>query len=246
MNPSAFISYSWDDDSHKAWVKEFAAELRASGIESILDQWHTVPGDQLPEFMENAIKNNDFVLIVCTPNYKKKSDSRSGGVGYEGDIITGEVFVSRNHKKFIPILARGSWEESSPTWMKGKYYIDLSDGNIKSSNFKELVSTLHGKNESPPPISPVNNSATSISLVSSSDKYVDKVMKDILDLFKSTKADVGHVLNDRVFLHQYIFKYNPKEKAAIDGAIAELEKQHLIEIKNKNVFLTQTGVDYIY
>lgn len=75
MNPTAFVSYSWDDPDHKKWVKLLATKLRENGIESILDQWHTVPGDQLPQFMETAIRENDFVLIVCTPTYKIKSDS---------------------------------------------------------------------------------------------------------------------------------------------------------------------------
>ena len=50
--PSAFISYSWDDDEHKSWVRAFAERLRADGVEAILDQWAAVPGDQLPQFME--------------------------------------------------------------------------------------------------------------------------------------------------------------------------------------------------
>jgi len=152
MNPTAFISYSWDDPDHKKWVKLLATKLRESGIESILDQWHTVPGDQLPQFMETAIRENDFVLIVCTPAYKSKSDSRSGGVGYEGDIITAEVFVSRNQRKFIPILARGTWEESAPTWIKGKCYVDLRAGTLDDETFAELTATMHGKTEEAPPV----------------------------------------------------------------------------------------------
>jgi len=153
--PTAFISYSWDDNVHQDWVKSFATKLRENGIESILDKWHAVPGDQLPEFMENAIKNNDFVLMVCTPNYKKKSDARAGGVGYEGDIITGEVFVKRNQRKFIPILAQGTWEESAPAWLTGKYYIDLSEKDLTTENFDNLITTLRGENEVPPPVSRV-------------------------------------------------------------------------------------------
>ena len=33
--PTAFISYSWDTEEHKAWVREFAARLRADGIVSM-------------------------------------------------------------------------------------------------------------------------------------------------------------------------------------------------------------------
>ena len=99
--PSAFISYSWEDEKHKEWVKKFAEQLRKDGVDAILDQWHLDLGDQLPDFMEKSIRDNDFVLIICTPKYKEKSDMRAGGVGYEGDIITAEVFTNRNHKKFI-------------------------------------------------------------------------------------------------------------------------------------------------
>ena len=56
--PKAFISYSWDDDNHKRWVSDLATRLREDGVETILDQWHAVPGDQLPQFMEREIRDN--------------------------------------------------------------------------------------------------------------------------------------------------------------------------------------------
>src|SRR5688572_593400 len=110
---SAFVSYSWDDDDHKAWARQFAQRLREDGVEVTLDQWATVPGDQLPAFMEGAIATNKFVLIICTPRYKARSDLRQGGVGYEGDIITAQLLLSQNQRKFIPILRRGEWQEAA-------------------------------------------------------------------------------------------------------------------------------------
>jgi hypothetical protein len=77
--PTAFISYSWDDEAHKSWVKELGSRLRADGVIVTLDQWATVPGDQLPAFMEQAIRENDFIIIVCTARYKVRSDARRGG-----------------------------------------------------------------------------------------------------------------------------------------------------------------------
>jgi len=248
MNPTAFISYSWDDTNHKKWVKLLATKLRENGIESILDQWHTVPGDQLPQFMETAIRENDFVLIVCTPNYKRKSDSRAGGVGYEGDIITGEVFASRNQRKFIPILACGTWEESAPTWIKGKLYVDLRAGALSNDNLAELIATILGKHEKAPPVTAVPIQAKHQAAVTSDgpNRYVRKVMEDILALFRQSRADAGHALNIKVFGHRYVMNYNPKEKGAVDAAFAELEKQGIIEIRSGVPFLTQAGVDCIY
>ena len=148
----AFISYSWDDNQHKEWVADLARDLRNDGIETILDQWHTVPGDQLPEFMERQIRESAYVLVICTPNYRLKSDERRGGVGYEGDIMTAEVHTSSNHRKFIPILAKGTWEEAAPSWLKGKYHIDLSSPDKRRENYSDLTATLLGNWPVAPPL----------------------------------------------------------------------------------------------
>lgn len=151
---STFISYSWDSEEHKTWVRGLAERLRADGVEADIDQWSAVPGDQLPAFMERAIATHSFVLIVCTPWYKTKSEMREGGVGYEGDIITGELLKSRNHRKFIPVLRAGDWGASSPGWLAGKYYVDLREGGRYESQYDDLLSTLCGTRRVAPPVGP--------------------------------------------------------------------------------------------
>jgi hypothetical protein len=150
--PKVFISYSWDDPGHCEWVRKFAIRLRQDGINAILDRWEAIPGDQLPKFMEQAVNESDFVLCICTANFKRKSDQRGGGVGYEGDIMTGAVFVSRNERKFIPILRSGEWEQSAPTWLLGKYYIDLRGEPYREDSYADLMRTLFNVREVAPPI----------------------------------------------------------------------------------------------
>ena len=152
-HPKVFISYSWDDEAHKEWVRQLATQLRAEGVDARLDHWHAVPGDQLPEFMEREIRDSDYVIIVCTPSYKAKSEARVGGVGYEGGIMTAEVFAKQNHRKFIPVLARGSWAESAASWLSGKNYIDLSAARY-AAGYKELRKTIYGARAQPPPLGP--------------------------------------------------------------------------------------------
>ena len=159
-NPTAFMSYSWDGNSHKKWVRDLAKRLRHDGVDVSLDQWEVVPGDQIPEFMEKAIRDTQFTLIVCTPNYRQRSDSRKGGVGYEGNIMTAEVFNMANPRKFIPILRSGGWKISAPSWLKGKYYIDLSGNPYSEDNYRELVNTLLGLREVAPPVGQPNLGAT--------------------------------------------------------------------------------------
>jgi TIR domain-containing protein len=153
-HPTAFVSYSWDDDDHKEWVKALATQLRRDAVDVRLDQWHSVPGNQLPHFMESEIRLNDFVIIICTPKYKVKSDTRTGGVGYEGDIMTAEVFTKQNHLKFIPILARGTWEEAAPTWLVGTHYIDLREARYKVG-YKDLLETLLQLRQEAPLLGPL-------------------------------------------------------------------------------------------
>jgi hypothetical protein len=160
MPPTAFLSYSWDDDTHKGWARALAERLRGDGVDATLDQWAAVPGDQLPAFMERAITKNEFVLIACTPRYKERSDHRRGGVGYEGDIITAELLQSGNQRKFIPILRRGSWEEAAPAWLAGKYYIDLRDGERYDAQYQDLLSTIVGTRPVAPPLGPLASTAT--------------------------------------------------------------------------------------
>lgn len=154
MHPTAFVSYAWDSKDHKAWVKELCTLLRADGVDVRLDQWDVVPGDQLPSFMERNIRDSKFVIIVCTPRYKEKSHSRSGGVGYEGNIITAEVAATQNERKFIPILASGEWQEAAPSWLLGKAYVDLRGDGLPQPRYEDLLVTLHGTREARPPLGP--------------------------------------------------------------------------------------------
>lgn len=150
--PKAFISYTWEDPDHVAWVKSFATRLRNDGVEVTLDQWHAALGDQLTEFMERAIRENDFVLVICTPKYKSKSDQREGGVGYEGDVMTAEVNTARNRRKFIPVRRKGEWAKAAPSWLLGSRYVDLCDDPYSEEAYNDLMDALHGTQEVPPPV----------------------------------------------------------------------------------------------
>jgi hypothetical protein len=152
--PTAFMSYAWEDEDHQDWVHDFAARLRGDGVDVKLDRWEAVLGDQLPAFMERAVRDNKFVLIVCTPKYKAKSDGRQGGVGYEGDVMTGEVFTQGNQRKFIPILRKGEWKDAAPSWLTGKYYVDLKGDPYSERHYQDLLLTLHDQRPKAPPVGP--------------------------------------------------------------------------------------------
>lgn len=126
-----FFSYSHDNEEHKAWVSNIAKDLSSRGFETILDQNDLMPGKDILRFAESAVRSADFVLMVCTPEYARKANDRSHGVGWEASMITAELF-SGAEGKFISLLRSGTAETSIPCFMKTKLYIDVRNDNDKS------------------------------------------------------------------------------------------------------------------
>lgn len=144
-----FISYSWEDVEHKKWALNLVDRLIADGIDAHIDQYELNYGDRLPQFMEEEITSADYVLIICTPNYKEKADNRKSGVGYEGHIISGELMKGHSERKFIPVIRKGEIEDCYPRYLYGKLGIDFRDDNKFEQNYKDLLATIYGKRKKP-------------------------------------------------------------------------------------------------
>jgi len=154
-SPVAFISYSWDSEPHKQWVLELASRLRAEGgVRIVLDRWDLPRGGDKTVFMERAVANSKFVVLVCTPSYAERANYRTGGVGYEATIITAELAENINQGKFIPVLRDGDWKSSLPVWIKSKFGVDLRNNPYSEDEYGDLVRTLHQEPLKAPPIGP--------------------------------------------------------------------------------------------
>jgi hypothetical protein len=130
--PTAFISYSWESDAHKAWVRQLAEKLRSQGVKVILDQWELTPGGDRAHFMESNIVASDFVIIICTPTYAIKGNKRDGGVGYEAMIITSQLARRILQDKFIPVLRSGNFDDSAvPVWLQSKIGVDFTRRSLR-------------------------------------------------------------------------------------------------------------------
>jgi hypothetical protein len=60
--PRVFISYSWESDGHKDWVRNFAEQLSQNGVNVRLDQWHTGPGQSLKKERRGLQKGDNVKL----------------------------------------------------------------------------------------------------------------------------------------------------------------------------------------
>ena len=144
--PSAIISYSWDSDKHKRWVREIATRLRLNGVNVKLDQWHVKPGQSLTQFMEKEIVECDYVIVICTPSYFAKSLERLGGVGYEQQIISGNIAAGVSREKFIPVVREGEFEPglncAIPPHFSGVFAIDMRKEEVIDDSIELLLRTI--------------------------------------------------------------------------------------------------------
>jgi len=140
-----FISYSQEEESHNNWVYNLAENLLKNGYEVIIDRKNLEKYKDMTQFMERSIEKADIILVICTPTYKQKADERVGGVGYEARIISYEIYriAMKKEKKFIPILRKGTSDNSIPNYLKGYECIDFRDDNAFDSQLRNLIKKLN-------------------------------------------------------------------------------------------------------
>src|SRR5579871_5304731 len=108
--PKVFISYSHDSDAHAERVLALADQLRADGIDVILDQYDPHPDMGWPLWMENNLDAANFVLMVCTETYHRRvmRQEQAGfglGVQWEGNLIYNRIYGNPSQgSRYIPIL----------------------------------------------------------------------------------------------------------------------------------------------
>lgn len=145
--PKVFVSYSWEGDAHKEWVCALSERLTLNGVNVRLDQWHISPGQSLTQFMETEVQTCEFVLVVCTKDYCRKSLARVGGVGYEQQIIAGNIVAGKPREHFIPLVRDGEFapgaECSIPPQFMGVYAIDMRDGVDPDQSIEVLLRAIY-------------------------------------------------------------------------------------------------------
>lgn len=140
---NVFISYSWDSKEHQNWVLSIADLINKKGGNAIVDRTHLKYGGHIKTFMLKSILQADIVLMILTPDYKRKADSLDGGAGYEYNIINDGLFkIITKNDKYIPIIRMGNLEESVTAFLQGFNCVDLRDGKEYDQNLKELLSQI--------------------------------------------------------------------------------------------------------
>lgn len=149
--PKVFISYTHETPEHQRWVGKFATDLRNNGIDVVLDQWECRFGTDLTLFMERGVSESKRVILVCTPEYKRKADQATGGVGYERLVVTSEIARSIDTQKFLCVVRRGAAENALPRFAATRLYADFSDDGQYARRLDEVLRDLHEMPADPKP-----------------------------------------------------------------------------------------------
>lgn len=154
IQPKVFISYSWSPAQNKNWVINFAERLSSDYVHVMIDVWDAKEGQDKYQFMEQMVNNPeiDKVLIICNIDYALKANDKKGGVGIESQIISSELYEKVSQEKFIPVVREYSdGKPCLPTFVKSRFFIDLSDSDRFEENYEQLIRNLFNKPKSQRP-----------------------------------------------------------------------------------------------
>jgi tetratricopeptide (TPR) repeat protein len=152
--PRVFISYSHDSRDHIDRVIELAQQLRRDGIDAELDQFHQHELLHWPRWCEEQMRpeNSDFVLCICTEEYKRRVEERveadvGKGVFWEGTLIYSYLYNEKGNRRSVPVLFEGTPVSSIPAILDGYSRFQLSAFDLRdpASGYAGLYRLLTGQ-----------------------------------------------------------------------------------------------------
>ncbi len=142
--PRCFVSYCRTPEENIDWVRRLATTLQSKwGVRVMVDLWDLLPGDDLGQFMRKGIDGADCVLVVCTPEYKRRAESIEGGVGEESAILTSHMYDKIGRRRVIPLL-RAPRREGWPAFLGRIFGLDYLQDELFEKQTETLARAIHG------------------------------------------------------------------------------------------------------
>ncbi|WP_242662339.1 TIR domain-containing protein [Teichococcus deserti] len=178
---------------------ELVNQLAENGITSIIDQIDLQPGDEANAFMERMVNDESIskVLIISDRKYAEKSNKRTGGAGTESQIISPEIYKSKENSRFVCIVTEFDDEGKPyiPTYYTSRIYINLSDQERYSAELERLIRWIYGKPSYQRPV--IGNAPTYINEeLSSIVIHTTSRQKSFLSANKSGRSGKENFLGD--------------------------------------------------
>jgi tetratricopeptide (TPR) repeat protein len=153
--PRVFISYSHDNAAHCDQVFELAQQLRRDGLKVELDQFHQEELIHWPRWCEEQLRRerSDFVLCVCTPEYRRRVEGRVSadvgkGVFWEGSLIYNYLYDAKGNQRFVPVLLNEALGDLDiPSALQGytRFKLSVLGLDDTQSEYSKLYRLLTGQ-----------------------------------------------------------------------------------------------------
>lgn len=137
-----FLSYSYDSEKHEEWVTSLAYELEQyKELHVIYDKYDLSRLDDKNYFMEKGVFGSDYIVVIASENYVKKSNNREGGVGIETYMASSRYWEETlgTEKDNVIVILRDNAKKELPNYLKGKIYIDFNEDRNFPIQFQELL-----------------------------------------------------------------------------------------------------------
>jgi hypothetical protein len=138
-----FISYSWDSEEHKRWVKKLAEKLEQH-FDVRYDAVLISPGTNITHKISSELKQADYVLLICTEGYKSKAEDRVGGVGFEYIHIVNDLYNDQTNSKgkYITVLRGANRKYSIPDFLQAFAHENLHEDLMFDEKVDLLINNL--------------------------------------------------------------------------------------------------------
>jgi hypothetical protein len=181
-----FISYSQDNEAHRARVLALTGRLRTGGIDAVVDTYEQSPRQGWPAWCDAEIDKADFVLMVCTETYLRRvrgeeEPGKGHGVLWEARLIRQDVYDAGSaSNKYVPVLFADGSPTHVPRAVRGAsiYNIEVPEG------YEALYRLLTKQPVAPlPPIGPIKEYPPLYPIDSSSEpERFTQVKKTLIEL----------------------------------------------------------------
>jgi SAM-dependent methyltransferase len=193
-NIRVFISYAHDSLAHDDKVLRFCNVLRSQGVDARIDIPAARQRQDWPLWMLNEFKVADFVLIIASPEYKRRAEGSAPkgeglGVQWEASLIRNEVYANprKSLQRFVPIILPGCAAEDIPLWLGPHSTTHYTIPNYSPAGTSELIAFLtHNYPGLGPPLEPLNDALEQALL---SQSVIDKLRVDVLRRLARRSSD---------------------------------------------------------
>lgn len=143
---SVFISYAHLDSQadRVAGFVQFLHNCLPRKIDILLDRKILGIGKNIPDYMDR-LEKSPVVVLLLTPEYKRRSESATGGVFREFDKIRRRFLEEDNDFLVLPVLFEGTSVSAIPELFREQVYEDFSAFHPRKNTTQPAAYYMSGK-----------------------------------------------------------------------------------------------------